>query len=352
MEFGMFHEFQCPPGQSEAAAFAESFEQADAAERWGLDVLWLAELHVVPGQSVLSAPLVVASAIAARTSRIRIGTAVQVLPLCHPLRLAEEVATLDHISHGRLIFGIGRSGFPRTYEAYGVPYAESRERFAETLDILKAAWTQERFSHAGKYHSFRDVCLVPKPVQHPYPPIRIAATSADTFPGIGTLGYPIFAAVRLGTLSELGPNISAFRDAYAAAGHPGKGEVFLRVPVYVGETEARARAEPEASVMTFYRYLGQQLEESASLAGARAIEQRAERGQRLLNIGYDEVLRDKIVVGTPDQVTERLLGLQAELGLDGIVAEMNCGRLIPHERVMRSLRLLCEEVMPRVRATH
>jgi len=349
MEFGIFHEFPCPEGQSEAAAFAESFEQVDAAERWGLDVVWLAELHVAPGQSVLSAPLIVTSAIAARTSRIRIGIAVQVLPLCHPLRLAEEVATVDHISRGRLIFGVGRSGFPRTYEAYGVPYAESRERFAETLAILRLAWTEPRFSYVGKYHSFRDVCLVPKPYQHPHPPLRVAATSADTFAGIGALGFPIFCAVRLGTLSELAPNIRAYREAYAAAGHPGAGEVFLRVPLYVAETADQARAEPEASVMSFYRYLGQQLEESASLAGARAIEQRAERGQRLLSIGYDEVLRDKVIVGTPEAVAERLNGLKAELGLDGILAEMNCGRMIPHARVMRSLQLLCQEVMPRVR---
>src|SRR5579864_3385799 len=240
MEFGMFHEFPCTTGESHTTAFDQSFEQVDAAERWGLDVMWLAELHAAPTRSVLAAPLTIAAAIATRTKRMKIGTAVQVLPLCHPLRLAEEAATVDQISHGRLIFGVGRSGFPRTYEAYGVPYAESRERFAETLDILKAAWTRDRFSYAGKYYSFRDVCLVPKPVQHPYPPIRVAATSADTFSGIGALGYPIFAAVRLGTLSELGPNIRAYRDAYATAGHPGRGEVFLRVPVYVGEAEAQA----------------------------------------------------------------------------------------------------------------
>jgi alkanesulfonate monooxygenase SsuD/methylene tetrahydromethanopterin reductase-like flavin-dependent oxidoreductase (luciferase family) len=116
-EFGMFHEFQRTAGMTEEDAFATSFEQIDAAERWGLDAMWLAEIHVNPERSVCSAPLTLASAIAARTKRMKIGTAVQVLPLCHPLRLAEEVATVDQISHGRLIFGVGRSGFPRTYEA-------------------------------------------------------------------------------------------------------------------------------------------------------------------------------------------------------------------------------------------
>src|SRR5215469_4634858 len=151
-EFGVFHEFSRTARQTEAEAFAKAFAQVDDAERWGLDVIWLAELHFLPERSVLSAPLLIAATIAARTKRINIGIAVQVLPLCHPLRLAEEVATLDHMSQGRLIFGVGRSGFARTYEAYGIPYAESRERFAEVLQILKLCWAEERFSFEGKFH--------------------------------------------------------------------------------------------------------------------------------------------------------------------------------------------------------
>ena len=147
MEFGMFHEFPSLPGTSDSEAFDEAMEQVDAAERWGLDVMWLAELHFEPRRSVLSAPLSIASAIAARTRRIKIGIAVQVLPLCHPLRLAEEAATVDQLSHGRLIFGVGRSGVAQTYEAYGVSYAESRERFREILDIVERAWTEPSFSY-------------------------------------------------------------------------------------------------------------------------------------------------------------------------------------------------------------
>ena len=348
-EFGIFHEFSRSPGQTDAEAFAQSFAQVDAAERWGLDVVWLAELHFLPERSVVSAPLIVASAIAARTRRLKIGIAVQVLPLCHPLRLAEEVATLDHISGGRLIFGVGRSGFPRTYEAYGVPYAESRERFAEVLEVLQRSWRQERFSFEGDFYTFRNITLVPRPLQTPYPPLRIAATSPDTYPAIGAMGLPIFVAVRLGTIEELGPNIAAYREAYRAAGHAGEGQVYLRVPIYVGETEAAARAEPEQSIMQFYRTLGQQIEDSATRAGARAIEQRAERGQALQTVTYDAALRDKVIVGTPKSVAARLQDLRAKLGLNGVLAELNCGGLIADDKVMRSLQLLCEEVAPRFR---
>src|ERR1700724_3533025 len=110
MEFGMFHEFPSLPGRSESEAFDEAMAQIDAAERWGLDAMWLAEIHFAPERTYLSAPLAIASAIAARTRRMKIGIAVQVLPLCHPLRLAEEAATGDEVSHGGLIFRGGRRG--------------------------------------------------------------------------------------------------------------------------------------------------------------------------------------------------------------------------------------------------
>ena len=348
-EFGIFHEFARSAGQTDAETFAQSFAQVDAAERWGLDVVWLAELHFLPERSVASAPLVLASAIAARTRRMKISIAVQVLPLCHPLRLAEEVATLDHISSGRLIFGVGRSGFPRTYEAYGIPYAESRERFAEVLAILEGAWREQRFSFEGSFYKYRNIAMVPRPLQKPHPPLRIAATSADTYPAIGAMGLPIFVAVRLGTIEELGPNIAAYREAYRSAGHAGQGEVYLRVPIYVGETEASARADPEQSIMQFYRTLGQQVEESATRAGARAIEQRAERGQALQTIAYEDALSDKVIVGTPETVAMRLQDLTRKLGLNGVLAELNCGGLIANEKVMRSLQLMCEQVAPRFR---
>src|SRR5213595_164783 len=164
MEFGMFHQFPVVPGQSETDAFEQAFEQVDAAERYGLDAMWLAELHVDPARSVLAAPMTIASAIAARTERIKIGIAVQVLPLCHPLRIAEEAATVDQISRGRLIFGVGRSGLPRTYEDYGVSYAESRDRFVEVLDILELAWSQPAVCFEGKYYNFNNITVAPKPL--------------------------------------------------------------------------------------------------------------------------------------------------------------------------------------------
>src|SRR5579864_5939114 len=216
MEFGMFHEFPSMPGRGETEMFDEAMEQIDAAERFGLDVMWLAEIHFAPERTYLSAPLAIASAIAARTSRMKIGIAVQVLPLCHPLRLAEEAATVDQISHGRLIFGIGRSGVVSTYDAYQVPYPESQARFGEIFDIVKLAWSQPRFSYDGAHYRFADVACVPRPYQGKMPPIRIAASTPDTFPAIGAQGYPVFASTRHVAWPDVAPQIASYQEGWTA----------------------------------------------------------------------------------------------------------------------------------------
>jgi alkanesulfonate monooxygenase SsuD/methylene tetrahydromethanopterin reductase-like flavin-dependent oxidoreductase (luciferase family) len=341
MEIGVYHEFHCRPDESPAAAFATALDQIEAADRWGLDAIWLAEIHQQARRSVMSAPMTVASAIAARTKRIKIGTGVQVLPLCHPLRLAEETATVDQISRGRLLFGVGRSGNPRSYQAYGVPYSESRERFLETLEIVKRAWTQERFSYDGQYWRFDNAAAVPQPYQKPHPPIRVAAASEETFPSLGEAGYPIFVAVRSGSLSGLAPDLDAYRGAYRAAGHPGHGEVYLRLTLHIADSDREALDEAEASIMSGYRTLSTRLEGAPN-------RRRAAEAETIRTISYEEVRRDKVVVGCPERVADRLQQLHEELGLDGILAELNFGALIAPEAMTRSLQLLCEKVMPRL----
>jgi len=348
MEFGMFHEFPTLGTRSHAECFDEAWAQIDAAEAGGIDALWLAELHFAPERSVLAAPLTIASAIAARTRRIRIGLAVQVLPLCHPLRLAEEAATVDQISRGRLIFGVGRSGVVATYDAYGVPYNESRDRFLETLEIVRRAWTEPTFSHEGKHWRFKDVSLVPRPYQQPHPPIRMAASTSETYAMIGELGLPIFVSARTVPWSELGPAIGRYRAAYAAAGHKGAAQIFVSVPIHLAETDAQARAECEHSLLSFYRYQARLQADSAARSGAAGAA-RAQKAERMKNLTYEEARENHLLVGTPAGVIARLAAKRDEFGIDGILAEMNCGGLIPHAQVMRSLQLLCSEVMPRFR---
>jgi len=344
MEIGWYHEFHRQVDkQSDTDAFAMGLDQVCQAEEWGLDAVWLAEIHQQAARSVMSAPMTVLSAIAGRTSKVKLGTGVQVLPLTHPLRLAEETGTVDQISRGRLLMGVGRSGNPRAYAAYGVPYSESRERFFETLDVLKLAWTQPSFSFHGKYHNFDEARAVPRPFQTPHPPIRIAGASEDTFPTLGKLGYPLFVAVRSGSLGGLAPDLDIYREAYTAAGHPGKGEVHLRLTLHVADTDAEAQAQAHDSVMAGYKKLVTQLEGSPN---ARRRAQLAD----VQTLTYDAAMREKVVIGSPDTVAARLSELQDQLGIDGILAELNFGALMPADHMMRSLELLLQEVRPRIRA--
>jgi alkanesulfonate monooxygenase SsuD/methylene tetrahydromethanopterin reductase-like flavin-dependent oxidoreductase (luciferase family) len=360
MHLGLVMECDYREGTTQEDAFEEAFALLETAETGGLDGVWLAERHfAAPGQSldafgagipsIASAPLILASAMAVRTSRVRLGLAVGVLPLYHPIRMAEEAATVDQISKGRLDFGVGRSGFPRAYAGYAIPYEESRQRFHECLEVIRKAWTSERFSYEGKYYTFNDVCVLPKPFQKPSPPVRVAATTRETFPQVGQMGYPIFVGLRGFDVPQVAAHLNVYRQAWQEAGHTGHGNVFLRIPVYVAPTMQRAYAEPQASTMRSYQRLARQFARTAGTAGTTASEERLERAERLAQVSYDDLWRDRLAYGTPSMVVERLQHLRDTLGLAGIVIEPNVGGGIRRELVLQSVRLFAQEVAPGLR---
>jgi alkanesulfonate monooxygenase SsuD/methylene tetrahydromethanopterin reductase-like flavin-dependent oxidoreductase (luciferase family) len=346
MEFGSFMEFHRREGLTQADAFEESFAHVRQAEEQGLHGVWLAESHFTPDRAVLASPLIIAAAIAGMTQRMQIGTAVHLLPLGNPIRMAEDVATLDHVSNGRLEFGVGRSSAPGSYEGYGVAYAESKDRMFEALDVMIKAWTQERFSHHGPYYDYEDVCLVPKSYQSPYPPIRIAATTDDTFPVLGEMGVPIFIGLRTAGLPVVMRQVESYVAAWKQAGHAGEPDVALRVPVYVAETAEGGVNEPEESFMRQFRRLGGQLASSVTAAGADHVESRTHRAEVLAAVTWQDALREKVAVGTPAMVIDRLIEMRDQLHLNRIVCEFNAGERLPREAVSNSLRLFCTEVMP------
>ena len=347
MEFGLFVEFPSREGTTQAQIFKDSMELIQAAEDSGSEGVWLAEYHFDPGRSVLSAPVTVAGAVAARTKKVKIGLAVHVLPLRNPVQIAEEIATLDHLSDGRLDFGIGRAAFPRIYQGYGFDYAESRDRFDECLEIILRSWTEERFSFKGKFYQYDDLCVVPKPLQKPHPPIRIGATSEDTFELVGRMGYPIFInPSRVTTLLDLKPLVAEFHQAREKAGHTGQVDVGLRVPVYVAETKEKAYSEPKESTMFQMQRLINVITQSIGEAGISAGDDRAAQAERLKAMTYEEVLANTVVYGTPESVVERLQQLQEELGLTQVIYEVNFGCNVPLEHQIKAVQLINEQVAP------
>ena len=347
MEFGLFVEFPSREGTTQAQIFKDSMELIQAAEDSGSEGVWLAEYHFDPGRSVLSAPVTVAGAVAARTKKVKIGLAVHVLPLRNPVQIAEEIATLDHLSDGRLDFGIGRAAFPRIYQGYGFDYAESRDRFDECLEIILRSWTEERFSFKGKFYQYDDLCVVPKPLQKPHPPIRIGATSEDTFELVGRMGYPIFInPSRVTTLLDLKPLVAEFHQAREKAGHTGQVDVGLRVPVYVAETKEKAYSEPKESTMFQMQRLINVITQSIGEAGISAGDARAAQAERLKAMTYEDVLANTVVYGTPESVVERLQQLQEELGLTQVIYEVNFGSNVPLEHQIKAVQLINEQVAP------
>lgn len=348
MHIGMFMEFGFRESGSDVEAFREGFDLVDAAESWGLDSAWLSEFHFSPQRSVLSSPIVTASAIAARTKRMGIGMAVYVLPLTNPLRVAEEAATLDQISGGRLEFGIGRSGFRRAYNSYNIDYDESQERFDEALAVLREAWKGKPFSFDGKFFKVTEAQVVPQPVQKPYPPMRMAATSPGTFSKVAKEGLPLFVGLRGDGLEALRENLDVYRSTWKEAGHLGNGSVYLRVPVFAAKTQEAALEEPRKNITYYFERQAKMVAASQANAASAGSSTggAAQTIATLQSLTYDDILKSRVAFGSAPGLIDRFNEWSDVLGIDGVIAELNAGGMLTEAQVKNSLRIITHDVMP------
>jgi alkanesulfonate monooxygenase SsuD/methylene tetrahydromethanopterin reductase-like flavin-dependent oxidoreductase (luciferase family) len=335
MHFGFLTECYVKEGKSHAQAFADTFAQVDEAEALGIDSVWVVEQHCSPWASILPSPMLMASAIATRTQRMRIGLAVQVLPLNNPLRSVEEACMVDQISQGRFDFGVGRSGIAKFYDGYNIPYSESRARFDESLDIILEAFKKETFSYQGQFYSFHNVTVAPKPVQQPHPPIWVSTATAESFPELGHRGFPLLLWFQGNWFEE---PLKAYRKAWTAAGHREVPQALVRIPAYVGETPERARNEPRESTLHDLRRVAWESRQEAR-------EQRAAQAEYQI-LHYDEVVKSRVAYGSPEEVVERLQEFKDRMGVSGFLLDMNFGGQIPQELVINSMHLLAEKVIP------
>jgi len=280
---------------------------------------------------------------------VRVGLAVQVVPLAHPLRIAQDVATVDQLSEGRFDFGIGRSGSPRAYDILGIPYGESQERFEEALEVMRKAWTGERFSHHGRYFRFSNAVVGPRPYQQPHPPLRMAANSKETFPVVARLGLPLFVGLRDHDIPELRLHLAAYRAAWRDAGHPGDGDVYLRIPIYAAPTDKEAREEPYENFTYFFQRHAELLRSGMGRRDTGPADRRQSKFEQVSKLTYEDILATRVAVGTAGGLVGRLGEIAQDLGLTGIVAELNPGGLLPMERMQRTLRIFTHEVIPALR---
>ena len=191
MKFGVLQFFSWPRRNLPLAdVYERALERIELMDQSGYDAVWLAEHHFTD-YSVCPSVHMMGVHAAARTKRLRIGTAVSLAALYHPLRLAEEVALLDVLSGGRVNWGAGRGFDVTEFNGFGVPMDESAERFREAVEIVVSAWQNERLSFSGKHWVFDDIEVLPKPLQSPHPPVWLAASSTPAVEWAGEHGYSI-----------------------------------------------------------------------------------------------------------------------------------------------------------------
>jgi alkanesulfonate monooxygenase SsuD/methylene tetrahydromethanopterin reductase-like flavin-dependent oxidoreductase (luciferase family) len=345
MRFGFFDQLPCADSQSESQRYQDILAQIELGDELGFHAVWLGELHFGRRSSILADPLMILAAAAQRTRRIRLGTAVSLLPLHNPVKMAEEAAIVDVLSGGRLEFGVGRGTAPIHYVGYNVPQEESRERFEEALEVILRAWTQERLSYDGKYFHAQDLEVVPKPLQKPHPPIRLAANSPDTFAIAGRLGFPIFASPLINPPDKLREYLAVHRETLAPGAQQ---DVALMFPVHVAHSRAQARQECEASLLNFFRSAGERLRPLGETT-IKSYEAFQNVVARLERVSYESVDRHMGVFGDPDHCIERIRTLQREFHCDEFIGYFNQGGLVDHPTVRRSMELFAREVMPHCR---
>src|SRR6266545_3640170 len=306
MRFGFFDQLPCADADSERQRYRDLIAQIELGDGLGFDTVWLGELHFSRAFSLLADPLMVLAAAAQRTTRIRLGTAVTLLPLHNPVKIAEEAAIADILSDGRLEFGVGRGTAPVHYAGYEIPQEESRERFEEALDFILQAWTQKSFSSHGKYFRARDLTVVPKPVQTPHPPVRIAANSPDTFPLAARRRLPIFATPLINPPDKLKEGLAGYRAAMPSGV---RADAALAFPVHVTTSRAKAREECEPSLLRFFREAGERLRPfgEADIKSFEAFQQVLARMQR---VRFDDIDREMGVFGDPEYCVERVRALR------------------------------------------
>ena len=324
---------------SAGGGYAELIDQVEYADRSGFDSVWLRERHFHrdhQGRNFFSSPMVAAAFIAARTRKVRIGLGARILPLDHPVHVAEDAATIDLISGGRLDLGIARIGENDLYQgAFGCDPAESRGRFEESIEVILRAWAGEPFSWRGPNYTVPEVGVLPRPAQRPHPPIYLVGISDSTLSFGAERGMPLLLAAAQPE-DEVGHTIARYRERLSAAGADPSGvSLPLNRFVYVGETTEEARSEMGGAITAFLDRPGSVIRD---FFGPRA----ADADDRLL---YEEVF----ICGDAAHCTERLQGLRERLGVGELLLTFNYFTL-PHDRCLASMQRFVAEVMPRLRA--
>lgn len=348
MRFGLMHLFSDYGKTSQEQAFADFMAEVEFAEQLGYDAIWLAEHHFSI-YGMLGDTLTLAAAVAQRTRKIQIGTSVVLLPLQHPVRVAEQAALVDVLSNGRLLLGLGRGYQPLEFGGFGVNPGETRDRFNEALMMLVKVFTEEHFSHQGRFWSCEDVTLYPKPVQRPHPPLYMAAVTPPSFKIAADYGLPILRAPRFTRMDLVEEQWLIYRRIMEEAGHhPLQMDQPMLLQTYVAKEPGRAVKEAEEHAMWYHKLFQDVLPGAPNRKITPGYELYEKVYQAHGRVTYDDISNWGSAFGTPEQVAEKIVTYARHSGVTHWMAEMKFGGFT-HRQAMDSMELFATEVMPLVR---
>jgi len=312
--------------------YQQVLEQIELAEELGWDCFWFTEHHFLLYGGPMPNPAAIMCAAAARTSRIHLGSAISILPLHHPIQLAEDYAMVDVVSGGRLEYGMGLGNTGIDYQIYGVNREESRVRFEEAGEIIIKAWSNERLNHQGQFWQFEDVPIYPRPVQQPHPNLWVAGHSPETMGWAGQHGANVMIVAHPYPPERYTDALAAWRAGLKESGvDPGERHCKLHLRVWVDENRERA-AEIAKQGITNYDWI--------STVGRNPVLAHDSE------YDWDGMLAaGRNCYGTPDDCIRAIEAARANYDFDIFSTTFFYGG-IPHEEVKKSMKLFAKEVMP------
>ena len=341
MKFGVFFLLRSPGAQPSREVYQGALDEMAYADELGYDSIWIAEHHF-SNYGYCPNPLALAIKAAQVTKRVRLGTAVLVLPLWHPIRLAEEIALADILTEGRLEVGVARGYQKYEFDRLGVDIEDNRQLSDETLDVLLKALTTAGFSHDGQYFQIPETTTYPRPWQQPHPPIWLAAATRETFQNAVRRGFNCFTSSSTRPLEVVRGAWQYFQEARQEFGVTGEVEFAVQQHIQVAPTDREARERMEHSLW-HYR------QSNLLRFGRQRVERGVAQNDRLEQEPSDnDLFETHTLSGSPETVREKLQHYQEAVGLTQINCFFHLGGL-DGATVKSSMRLFAERVMPHFR---
>lgn len=346
MKFGIMNLFPVSDGASDTQVLRDTLDEIQLADELGFDSIWLAEHHFSK-YGILGSPMNFGMAVAERTKRITIGTAVLVLPLHDPLRLAEDIAALDVLSEGRVSIGVGRGYQPSEFAGFGIPLEESKVRYQETLEILRLALSQENFSYHGEIFHYENITTYPRPFTPGGPPILQGTVSPESFRDRGAIGESIITSPNFTPLGIMQKNFALYRNAMAENGFDVTTyDLPFMQQVWCGAGEEGLKEAAQAA-MNYYKSVGKVIPGSED-AMEKERDYYAAVAKNIELLTLEQTLTHGGNFGSPQQVIETIEMLRDQLGINHYIGWLRIPSL-DRKAALKSMETFATEVIPHFR---